>query len=158
MLLNDLSSWGPLKSEAEDFRSEMSEYQKELFDSWSRDNLRDIEENDLSLQTSSQVVYFEAGKDMKVSYNPRLVGLCREVRMLNMLGFAIPSKIHDTCDLAKKFAVQAKTLDQIANFHNTIGDRMITSQVINTCQFGPTVIFLVVLWQLKNGWTIHSFV
>ena len=29
---------------------------------------------------------------------------------------------------AKKFASQAKSLEQIANFHNTIGDRMITSQ------------------------------
>ena len=34
-------------------------------------------------------VYFEAGKDMKVSYNPRLVGLGREVRMLSMLGLAL---------------------------------------------------------------------
>jgi hypothetical protein len=59
------------------------------------------------------VVYFEAGKAMKVSYNPRLVGLGREVRMLTMLGFAIPHKIQETTDLAKKFASQAKSLDQV---------------------------------------------
>lgn len=49
--------------------------------------------------------------------------------MLTLLGFVIPSKIQETTDLAKMFASQAKSLDQIANFHNTIGDRMITSQV-----------------------------
>ncbi len=128
MLLSDLSSWPKLKSEADEMVEEMAEFQREQYDGWTRENLHDIESRNLSLQTSSQVVYFEAGKDMKVSYNPRLVGLGREVRMLTMLGFAIPPKIQQTTDLAKKFAFQAKSLDQIANFHNTIGNRMITSQ------------------------------
>ena len=90
MLLADLSSWPKVRAEAEEMVEEMSEFQREQFDSWSRENLQDIESRSLSLQTSSQVVYFEAGKDMKVSYNPRLVGLGREVRMLAMLGFNIP--------------------------------------------------------------------
>ena len=64
-----------------------------------------------------------------MSYNPRLIGLSREVRMLTILGFTIPQKILATTDLAKKFSRQAKALEQIARFHNTIGDRMITSQV-----------------------------
>jgi hypothetical protein len=33
---------------------EMSEFQREQFDSWSRENLHDIESKNLSLQTSSQ--------------------------------------------------------------------------------------------------------
>ena len=99
MLLADLSSWPKVRAEAEEMVEEMSEFQREQFDSWSRENLHDIESRSLSLQTSSQVVYFEAGKDMKVSYNPRLVGLGREVRMLSMLGFNIPAKIRQTTDL-----------------------------------------------------------
>ena len=99
MLLADLSSWPKVRAEAEEMVEEMSEFQREQFDSWSRENLHDIESRSLSLQTSSQVVYFEAGKDMKVSYNPRLVGLGREVRMLAMLGFNIPAKIRTTTDL-----------------------------------------------------------
>ena len=66
-LLSDLTSWPQLKQESSDFIVEMSEFQKELFDNWTRDNLHDIESRDLSIQTSSQVVYFEAGRDMKVS-------------------------------------------------------------------------------------------
>ena len=75
-----------------------------------------------------QVVFFEEGKKMKVSYNPRLIGLTREVRMLAVLGFNIPRKIQVTTELAKQFARQAKELEQIATFHNTIGGRMIASQ------------------------------
>ena len=52
----------------EEFRDEIKEYQREDFDRWSRTNLDDIESNELSMQTNAQVVYFEAGKDMKVSY------------------------------------------------------------------------------------------
>ncbi|CAB4065051.1 Dual specificity mitogen-activated protein kinase kinase mek-1,Dual specificity mitogen-activated protein kinase kinase mek-2,Dual specificity mitogen-activated protein kinase kinase dSOR1,Dual specificity mitogen-activated protein kinase kinase 4,Dual specificity mitogen-activated protein kinase kinase 3,Dual specificity protein kinase FUZ7,Dual specificity mitogen-activated protein kinase kinase 5,Dual specificity mitogen-activated protein kinase kinase sek-1,MAP kinase kinase PBS2,Dual specificity mitog len=129
-MLLDLSSWKLFDEQLKQFIAELSEYQKDQFDSWVRDNTEAIEEEDgLFLKTSQQVVYFEAGKkDMKVSYNPRLIGLTREVRMLNVLGFAIPHKIQLATDLAKKFSKQAQQLDQIAVFHNTIGDRIIQSQ------------------------------
>jgi hypothetical protein len=48
-----------------------------------------------------------------------LIGLSREVRMLTILGFAIPPKILATTDLAKKFSRQAKALEQehiLSNF------------------------------------------
>ena len=128
MLLSDLGSWPGLKNELEDFIAEIVEYKKEEFDNWCRENLSGIEHENLSLQTSDQVVYFEEGKKMKVSYNPRLIGLTREVRMLSVLGFNIPRKIQTTTELAKKFAKQAKELEQISTFHNTIGGRMIASQ------------------------------
>ena len=44
------------------------------------------------------------------------------------MGYNVPQKIVSTAELAKRFGHQAKLLEQIANFHNTIGDRMITSQ------------------------------
>lgn len=53
-MLVDLSSWPKLKTEAEEMVEEMSEFQREQFDSWSRENLHDIESKNLSLQTSSQ--------------------------------------------------------------------------------------------------------
>ena len=45
----------------------MTDYQREQYDNWGRDNLHEIEGGNLSLKTSSQVVFFEAGKEMKVS-------------------------------------------------------------------------------------------
>ena len=128
LLLSDLGSWPSLKNELEDFLQEAKEYKKEEFDGWCRDNTSAIKHENLSLQTNEQVVYFEDGKKMKVSYNPRLIGLTREVRILSVIGFNIPRDIINTTDLAKKFAKQAKELEQIATFHNTIGGRMIPSQ------------------------------
>ena len=69
LLLSDLTSWAELKKESTDFVDEMSEFQKEQYDNWTRDNLQEIESKSLSLQTTSQVVYFEAGKNMKVSWH-----------------------------------------------------------------------------------------
>lgn len=83
---------------------------------------------------------------MKVNYSPRLVTLISEVRQLKAMGYHIPSAIEQTSEHAKKFMKYARLLEQvqnlynkilpnhiewlfqIANFHNTIGDRMITSQ------------------------------
>ena len=56
------------------------------------------------------------------------MGLHKETRILLQLGYNIPKKIVSTAELAKRFAHQAKLLEQISTFHNTIGDRMITSQ------------------------------
>ena len=67
LLLSDLTSWPTLQNELKEFLDEMTDNQREQFDNWCRDNLHEIESGDLSLKTSSQVVYFEAGKDMKVS-------------------------------------------------------------------------------------------
>ena len=57
-----------------------------------------------------------------------MVGLHNEVRLLAGQGYNIPNKIMATSEMARKFAKLARDLERIANFHNTIGDRMITSQ------------------------------
>ena len=92
----------------EEFHDEIKEYQRDSFDRWSRNNLEDINSKELSLQTNAQVVYFEAGKDMKVSYNRRLVGLHTEVRILGGQGYNIPQKIMATSEQARKFAKLAR--------------------------------------------------
>ena len=51
----------------EDLKDEIKEYQREAFDRWSCAKLEDIKSNKLSMQTNTQMVYFEVGKDMKVS-------------------------------------------------------------------------------------------
>lgn len=89
---------------------------------------------------------------MKVNFNPDIELLIREVKMLKVLGYSIPSEIEKVSETGKKFLRQAKSLEQvatyikiylqnkyvftgqiyntfqIASFHNTIGDRMIPSQ------------------------------
>lgn len=65
---------------------------------------------------------------MRVTFNPRLVTFCQDVRQLESLGQRIPLELRDTCTLATRFMASARRLQQISNFHNTIGDRMIACQ------------------------------
>lgn len=81
-----------------------------------------------SLRETEPVVRFSAGQLMLVNYAPRLVSLVREYRQLAAMGYRIPSHIEQTAVHAKQFMKYAKALEQVANFHNTIGDRMIESQ------------------------------
>ncbi|KAF0306076.1 Cytoplasmic dynein 2 heavy chain 1 [Amphibalanus amphitrite] len=127
-ILSDLDGYSGLKKDTSHLLDELQEYHREQFDSWSKDTMEMIKDKTLSLATEEQVVEFEKGKHMRVNYNRRLVGLIREVRQLIVLGYTIPSRIIEATNLAKKFMTQAKALEQVANFHNTIGDRIIKSQ------------------------------
>ena len=124
----DLTSWPGLKADINAFIDEIKSYQKDQFESWSAGFLDELEMGDLSLKTNEQVIYFEQGKEMRVSYNKRLVTLNRDCRQLGVLGYPIPQKILRANTLARKFSGQAMHLSRIASFHNTIGDRMIVSQ------------------------------
>ncbi|PNF38602.1 hypothetical protein B7P43_G03949, partial [Cryptotermes secundus] len=127
-ILNDLQGYADLQRAVGDVLRDLKEYHTDQFDNWTRDVGAAIHNKTLSLITDEPVVQFDQGKLMHVNYNPRLVGLVREVRQLIILGYKIPMKIQEAVDLAKKFMRQAKALEQVANFHNTIGDRMIPSQ------------------------------
>lgn len=81
-----------------------------------------------SLKETDPVVQFTSAQLMRVNYSPRLVTLVREYRQLTAMGYRIPSHIEQTAIHAKQFMKYAKALEQVANFHNTIGDRMIGSQ------------------------------
>ena len=128
MILVDLTSWPTLKEDINSFIDEIKSFQKDQFDSWCSEYIDELDTGDLSLKTDEQVIFFENGKLMRVSYNTKLVGLTRDCRQLGVLGFPIPQKILKANTLAKKFAGQAMHLSRIASFHNTIGDRMIVSQ------------------------------
>lgn len=62
---------------------------------------------------------------MQVTFKPALVVFCSDVREFEDLGFRIPIELRNTALQAVKFMAHAKKLQQIATFHNTIGDRMI---------------------------------
>ena len=128
MILVDLTSWPALKADINNFIDEIKSYQKDQFENWSSSFLDELQTGDLSLRTDEQVIYFEHGKEMRVSYNKRLVILNRDCRQLGVMGYPIPQKILRANNLARKFSGQAMHLSRIASFHNTIGHRMIVSQ------------------------------
>ena len=65
---------------------------------------------------------------MEVNYSTRLHALIEDVSQLTLLGFRHPEEVNAIVQKASVFVKQANELDQIASFHNTIGDRMIPCQ------------------------------
>ncbi|XP_074038391.1 dynein cytoplasmic heavy chain beethoven [Leptinotarsa decemlineata] len=127
-LLGDLQGYQDLNQVVTELAKDLKQQHNELFEAWSSEIIGSISDNSLSLKESDSVVQFSKQKLMHVNYSPRLVILTSEVRQLKAMGYHIPSLIEETSEHAKKFMKFARTLEQIANFHNTIGDRMIPSQ------------------------------
>lgn len=90
----------------------------------------DIAKKELSLGTDSPVVELTGTSMMRVTYDPRLMTLIREARALSGEGVELflPREIRDLVDRAASLAGRARALQQVATFHNTIGDRMVPSQ------------------------------
>ena len=82
------------------------------------------------MRDDKPVVEFEKqGRQlMRVTFNLQLVSFCNDVREYENLGYAIPNELRKTATHALRFINFAKLLQQIATFHNTIGDRMIPCQ------------------------------
>jgi len=81
------------------------------------------------MKEEEKVIEFSEGsRQMEVNYNPHLSKICEETQQLLIMGYAVPKIIVQLVTKAKRFSKQARELDQIAQFHNTIGDRMIPSQ------------------------------
>lgn len=64
---------------------------------------------------------------MMVTFKPKLVAFCSDVREFENMDYSIPIELRNTAMHAIRFMGHARKLQQIANFHNTIGDRMIPS-------------------------------
>lgn len=64
---------------------------------------------------------------MRVTYNEKLLIFCQDVCEFENEGFRIPIELRNAAMHAIKFMGYARKLQQIASFHNTIGDRMIPS-------------------------------
>lgn len=133
-LLGNLSGFQKFKTETSDFREELKDYQREQFDSWSRQVLVSIDHpseplrylirsNKLllylhisyySLETSGRLMELshKDGK-LRVHYSDKLVTLLREVRQLAAFGFSIPSKIQHVSNSAQKFYKHGVILKQV---------------------------------------------
>ncbi|KAK3862338.1 hypothetical protein Pcinc_031789 [Petrolisthes cinctipes] len=118
-LLSDLTGHEELKKNISEFCEELEEYHNDQYDSWSREMLHMIDTQELSLATDAPVLSFSKGRLLRVNYNPRLVGLVREVSQLAILGHNLHPKIIKMAQLAQQFMKQAKTLEEVLTLMNT---------------------------------------
>ncbi|CAB3367864.1 Hypothetical predicted protein [Cloeon dipterum] len=127
--LSDLSGYRSYEAEITSLLKSLKELDANAFNLWSRTKLASLSNATLSFNVNEPVVKFDKKSQlMVVTYNPALNELIREARQLAVSGHAIPEQIKKAAEQAKEFVRRAKTLEKVANFHNTIGDRMIPCQ------------------------------
>ncbi|KAK0158915.1 hypothetical protein PV328_009853 [Microctonus aethiopoides] len=127
-LLNDLPGYTDAISKIASAIKEAEMKRINLVESWMNETKDSIVKKKLSLEVDSPVVELIGKNMMKVNYDPKLMALVKEARALSGMGIELPREIRNLVECAGALAGRARALQQIANFHNTIGDRMIVSQ------------------------------
>ncbi|XP_020293197.1 cytoplasmic dynein 2 heavy chain 1 [Pseudomyrmex gracilis] len=127
-LLADLPGYKEVAARLSNALKEVEEKKQDLIESWVTNTKNDITRKELSLGTDSPVVELTGTSMMRVTYDPRLMTLIREARALSGEGVELPREIRELVDRAASLAGRARALQQVATFHNTIGDRMVPSQ------------------------------
>ncbi|KAF7991046.1 hypothetical protein HCN44_000861 [Aphidius gifuensis] len=127
-LLSDLPNYKENISKIFVALKEAEGKRQNLVDTWINTIEEEIKNKTLSLSTDTAVVELIGSSMMKVNYNSRLTTLVKEARALSGQGIELPRNIKDLVERAGSLAGRARALQQIANFHNTIGDRMVPSQ------------------------------
>lgn len=62
---------------------------------------------------------------MSVTFKPKVIQICHEIRELQALDYILEPELIVYLRQAGNYTSFARHLQQIASFHNTIGDRMI---------------------------------
>ncbi|CAK1551719.1 unnamed protein product [Leptosia nina] len=97
----------------------------QLHEDWCRDLQAQVKDGSLQLSVDKPVVEFSKETQlMEVNFNPRLVRTELEARSLCALGLPPPAAASalDSLTTALRYA---RALQQVASFHNTLGERMI---------------------------------
>ncbi|XP_058798637.1 cytoplasmic dynein 2 heavy chain 1 [Phymastichus coffea] len=127
-LLSDLPGYDDISGKLTTALNDAERQRQELTETWVEDTKLSVQRDELSLGKESAVVELCGAKLMRVNFDPRLTALIRESRGLAAQGVELPREIKELVERASSLTGRARALQQIANFHNTIGDRMIPSQ------------------------------
>ncbi|EFN76217.1 Cytoplasmic dynein 2 heavy chain 1 [Harpegnathos saltator] len=127
-LLADLPGYEDVAAQLSNALENVEEKKRDLVESWVNNTKNEIAKKELSLGTDSPVVELTGTSMMRVTYDPRLMTMIREARALSGEGVELPREIRELVDRAGSLAGRARALQQVATFHNTIGDRMVPSQ------------------------------
>ncbi|CAK9809936.1 Cytoplasmic dynein 2 heavy chain 1 [Anthophora quadrimaculata] len=127
-LLADLPGYGEISSRVTAALKDVERRRQSFVDTWTEETKNAVAKKELTLGTDSAVVELTGTNMMRVTYDPRLMTLIREARALSSQGVELPREVRDLVERAGLLAGRARALQQVATFHNTIGDRMVPSQ------------------------------
>ncbi|XP_076646917.1 dynein cytoplasmic heavy chain beethoven [Halictus rubicundus] len=127
-LLADLPGYEEVSSKVITALKDVERKRQSFLETWTEETKEAVARKELSLGTDSAVVELTGTSMMRVTYDPRLMTLIREARALSSQGVELPREVRDLVERAGSLAGRARALQQVATFHNTIGDRMVPSQ------------------------------
>ncbi|XP_031838829.2 dynein cytoplasmic heavy chain beethoven isoform X1 [Nomia melanderi] len=127
-LLADLPGYEEVSSKVTMALKDVEKKRQNYLEAWTEETKDAVAKKELSLGTDSAVVELTGTSMMRVTYDPRLMTLIREARALSGQGVELPREVKDLVERAGSLAGRARALQQVATFHNTIGDRMVPSQ------------------------------
>ncbi|XP_060645040.1 cytoplasmic dynein 2 heavy chain 1 [Drosophila nasuta] len=129
-LISGREGFEKINKAVQEIKEETESLLRTNFEIWSGQCSTAVKSGELRLRDDQAVVKFEKeGRQlMRVTFNPKLVTFCQDVREFENLGYNVPLELRSAATHAAKYMCYARRLQQIATFHNTIGDRMIPCQ------------------------------
>ncbi|BFF95328.1 cytoplasmic dynein 2 heavy chain 1 [Drosophila madeirensis] len=129
-LISGREGFDKINKAVQEIKEETESLLRTNFEIWSGQCSTAVKSGELRLRDDQAVVKFEKeGRQlMRVTFNPKLVTFCQDVREFENLGYNVPLELRAAATHAAKYMCYARRLQQIATFHNTIGDRMIPCQ------------------------------
>ncbi|EDW77285.2 uncharacterized protein Dwil_GK18215 [Drosophila willistoni] len=129
-LISGREGFDKINKAVQEIKEETESLLRTNFEIWSGQCSTAVKSGELKLRDDQAVVKFEKeGRQlMRVTFNPKLVTFCQDVREFENLGYNVPLELRAAATHAAKYMCYARRLQQIATFHNTIGDRMIPCQ------------------------------
>ncbi|XP_055916348.1 cytoplasmic dynein 2 heavy chain 1 [Eupeodes corollae] len=129
-LISGREGYDQINKVVQEIKEETESLLRTNFEIWCGQCMTAVKSGELRLRDDQPVVKFEKeGRQlMRVTFNPKLVTFCQDVREFENLGYTVPIELKSSATHAAKFMCYARRLQQIATFHNTIGDRMIPCQ------------------------------
>eukprot|EP00878_Enallax_costatus_P024703 GHUV01026383.1.p1 GENE.GHUV01026383.1~~GHUV01026383.1.p1 ORF type:complete len:1576 (+),score=459.42 GHUV01026383.1:1611-6338(+) len=100
---------------------------KDMFTMW-QDDVQSQLQDMASWKTSRLMTFDAANSHIRCHFNEALVGLLKEVRQLQALGFNVRREVLQEVETAGKFYRYGMVLHQCAHFYNNIATEMIPSQ------------------------------
>ncbi|XP_061401208.1 cytoplasmic dynein 2 heavy chain 1, partial [Musca vetustissima] len=129
-LISGREGFEKINKAVQEIKEETESLLRTNFEIWCGQHTTAVKSGDLRLRDDQPVVKFEKeGRQlMRVTFNPKLVTFCQDVREFENMGYNVPAELRTAATHAAKYMCYARRLQQIATFHNTIGDRMIPCQ------------------------------
>eukprot|EP00501_MAST-03F_sp_TOSAG23-6_P000982 GSMAST32.ASY1.ANO1.1018.1 assembled CDS len=127
-ILSDLSLYDDFKGMIQELMEKLRTWRRNEFQNWVDATEYLLDDGELSLEVSGQLMEIDVDGELIVNYSEKLVRLLREVRQLEDLGHQVNSRIKGVASDGEKYYRYGVMLKKIANFYNSMGNQIVVTQ------------------------------